>query len=74
MVGVEYYLVCTVAAIDLGSGKWQFVYLLSVLIYMQTIQPTKNSERELFLDALRGFAILGIFIGRIFFQVEIYEA
>ena len=32
---------------------------------MQTIQPTKNSERELFLDALRGFAILGIFIANL---------
>jgi len=32
---------------------------------MQTIQPTKNSEREIFLDALRGFAILGIFIANL---------
>ena len=32
---------------------------------MQTIQPTKNTEREIFLDALRGFAILGIFIANL---------
>ena len=32
---------------------------------MQTIQPTKNAEREIFLDALRGFAILGIFIANL---------
>jgi uncharacterized protein len=32
---------------------------------MQTIQPTQNNEREIFLDALRGFAILGIFIANL---------
>ena len=32
---------------------------------MTNISPTKNSEREIFLDALRGFAILGIFIANL---------
>ena len=32
---------------------------------METIKPIKNSERELFLDVLRGFAILGIFIANL---------
>ena len=32
---------------------------------MELIKPIKNSERELFLDALRGFAILGIFIANL---------
>lgn len=32
---------------------------------MQNITPIKNSDREIFLDALRGFAILGIFIANL---------
>ncbi len=32
---------------------------------MQNITPIKNNEREVFLDALRGFAILGIFIANL---------
>ncbi|MBC8882416.1 DUF418 domain-containing protein [Flavobacterium piscinae] len=32
---------------------------------MITTQPTQNSERETFMDALRGFAILGIFIANL---------
>lgn len=32
---------------------------------MTKITPVKNNERELFMDALRGFAILGIFIANL---------
>ena len=29
---------------------------------MQTLTPVQANEREIFMDVLRGFAILGIFI------------
>ena len=32
---------------------------------MQTITPVKHNEREVFMDVLRGFAILGIFIANL---------
>jgi uncharacterized protein len=32
---------------------------------METTVPTQNNERETFMDALRGFAILGIFIANL---------
>lgn len=32
---------------------------------MEKLNPIKNHERELFMDALRGFAILGIFIANL---------
>lgn len=32
---------------------------------MQPLSPVKNQERELFMDVLRGFAILGIFIANL---------
>ncbi|MFI5133865.1 MAG: DUF418 domain-containing protein, partial [Chitinophagales bacterium] len=32
---------------------------------MQTLTPVQNSEREAFMDVLRGFAILGIFIANL---------
>ena len=32
---------------------------------MQTLSPVQNSEREIFMDVLRGFAILGIFIANL---------
>lgn len=34
---------------------------------MQTIAPVKNADREMFMDILRGFAILGIFIANLNF-------
>ncbi|MEX0598662.1 MAG: hypothetical protein WD512_19420 [Candidatus Paceibacterota bacterium] len=33
--------------------------------------PTQNNERETFMDALRGFAILGIFIANLFCRIVI---
>ncbi len=32
---------------------------------MQTLSPVKSGEREIFMDVLRGFAILGIFIANL---------
>ncbi|MGF2411098.1 MAG: DUF418 domain-containing protein [Ferruginibacter sp.] len=32
---------------------------------MQTLAPVKTSEREIFMDVLRGFAVLGIFIANL---------
>lgn len=32
---------------------------------MQTLQPVQTTEREIFMDVLRGFAILGIFIANL---------
>ncbi len=32
---------------------------------MQTLSPVKTNEREIFMDVLRGFAILGIFIANL---------
>ena len=32
---------------------------------MQTLSPVKADEREIFMDVLRGFAILGIFIANL---------
>jgi uncharacterized protein len=32
---------------------------------MEKLKPVKNNEREFFMDALRGFAILGIFIANL---------
>lgn len=32
---------------------------------MQTLSPVKTAEREIFMDVLRGFAILGIFIANL---------
>lgn len=32
---------------------------------MQTLNPVQNNEREIFMDVLRGFAILGIFIANL---------
>ncbi len=32
---------------------------------MQSLQPVQNKEREIFMDVLRGFAILGIFIANL---------
>jgi uncharacterized protein len=32
---------------------------------MQTLSPVKSAEREIFMDVLRGFAILGIFIANL---------
>lgn len=32
---------------------------------MQTLQPVQSTEREIFMDVLRGFAILGIFIANL---------
>jgi uncharacterized protein len=32
---------------------------------MQTLTPVKTNEREIFMDVLRGFAVLGIFIANL---------
>ena len=32
---------------------------------MQTLSPVKTNEREIFMDVLRGVAILGIFIANL---------
>ena len=32
---------------------------------MQTLTPVQTNEREIFMDVLRGFAILGIFIANL---------
>ncbi len=32
---------------------------------MQTLAPVQTNEREIFMDVLRGFAILGIFIANL---------
>lgn len=32
---------------------------------MQALAPVKANEREIFMDVLRGFAILGIFIANL---------
>ena len=32
---------------------------------MQTLTPVQTNEREIFMDILRGFAILGIFIANL---------
>ena len=32
---------------------------------MQSLSPVKTAEREIFMDVLRGFAILGIFIANL---------
>ena len=32
---------------------------------MQSLTPVHSSEREIFMDVLRGFAILGIFIANL---------
>ena len=41
---------------------------------MQTLSPVQTSEREIFMDVLRGFAILGIFIANLGTGFSFYNA
>ena len=40
---------------------------------MQTLTPVQTKDREIFMDILRGFAILGIFIANLGSGVSFYS-